>query len=152
MNKKEALSKVQSICARQEQCRKDILLKLSKWDISESDSEQILDSLEQEGFINHLRYSKSFTVDKFKFDRWGRIKIRWMLRQKGIPEDTIEIALSQIDEDEYENLLRSELQKKTKTLKSKSGAEKKAKLIQFATQRGFEYEIIYKVTNKLLEE
>jgi regulatory protein len=152
MNKKEALSKVRSICARQEQCRKDILLKLSKWDISESDSEQILDSLEQEGFIDHLRYSKSFTVDKFKFDRWGRIKIRWMLKQKGISEDAIEIALSQIGEDEYENLLRSELQKKIKTLKSKSEVEKKAKLIQFATQRGFEYEIIYKVVKKLSKE
>jgi len=149
MNKKEALSKARSLCARQEQCRQDILLKLSKWDIGESDAEQILEILEQEGFIDHLRYTKSFAVDKFKFNKWGRIKIRWMLRQKEIPEDLIESAISQIDEDEYESLLRAELQKKIKTLKSKSEAEKKSKLVQFATQRGFEYEIIYKVANKL---
>lgn len=152
MNKKEALSKVRSQCARQEQCRQDVLSKLSKWDISESDSEQILITLEKEGFIDHLRYAKSFTVDKLKFNRWGRIKIRWMLRQKGIPEEIIEMVLSQIDEEEYESLLKVEMQKKIKTLKSKREAEKKAKLIQFATQRGFEYEIIYKVANKLLNE
>ena len=81
MDKKEALSKVRSLCARQEQCRQDILLKLFKWEISVSDSEQILETLEQEGFIDHLRYARSFTVDKFKFNKWGRIKIRWMLRQ-----------------------------------------------------------------------
>jgi len=152
MNKKEALSKALSLCARQEQCRKDLLLKLSKWDVSQSDSEQILLTLEQEGFIDHLRYAKSFTTDKFKFNRWGRIKIRWMLRQKEIPEDIIENALSQIDEEDYENMLMIELQKKIKTLRSESEAEKKSKLIQFATQRGFEYETIYKMTDKLTKE
>lgn len=152
MNKKEALSKARSLCARQEQCRKDILLKLSRWDISGSDAEQILSTLEQEGFIDHLRYAKSFTIDKVKFNRWGKIKIRWMMRQKEIPEDIIEIAITQIDEDDYENLLRNELEKKIKTFRSKSEAEKKAKLIQFATQRGFEYEIIYKVVKKLSKE
>jgi len=149
MDKKEALSKVRSLCARQEQCRQDILLKLFKWEISVSDSEQILETLEQEGFIDHLRYARSFTVDKFKFNKWGRIKIRWMLRQKEIPEEIIEIAVSQIDEDEYESLLRAELQKKIKSLRSQREPEQKAKLIKFATQRGFEYEIIYKVINKL---
>jgi regulatory protein len=149
MNKKEALSKVRSLCARQEQCRQDILLKLSKWDISESDSEQIMHILEQEGFIDHLRYARSFTVDKFKFNKWGRIKIRWMLRQKEIPEDIIEMAVSQMNEDEYESLLRDELQKKVKSLHSQRESDQKAKLIKFATQRGFEYEIIYKVIKKL---
>jgi regulatory protein len=72
-----------------------------------------------------------------------------MLRQKEIPEEIIEIAVSQIDEDEYESLLRAELQKKIKSLRSQREPEQKAKLIKFATQRGFEYEIIYKVINKL---
>lgn len=149
MNKKEALSKVQSICSRQEQCRQDISLKLSKLDIGESDANQILDILEQEGFIDHGRYARSFVMDKFKLNKWGRIKIRWMLRQKGISEDIIEMAIAQMDEDEYESLIKAELQKKYRSLKSHNESEKKAKLIQFASQRGFEYEIIYKVIHKL---
>lgn len=150
MDKKDALLKTRDICSRQEQCRQDIFFKLSKWDVSESDSEQILDILEHEGFIDHSRYAGSFVSDKFKFNRWGRIKIRWMLRQKGIPEDIIERALLLIDEDEYISLLNSELRKKLKSLKSKDKRDQKGKLIQFATQRGFEYEIIYKVINKLI--
>lgn len=150
MNKKEALSKIRSICSRQEQCRQDILFRLSKWDVSEPDSEQILETLEQEGFIDNLRYAGSFANDKFKFNRWGKIKIRWMMRQKQIPEDIIEKAISLIDEDEYLSILTSELRKKMKSLKSQDKYNQKEKLIQFATQRGFEYEIIYKVINKLI--
>ncbi len=85
MNKKEALTKSRSVCSRQEQCHQDILNKLSNWDVSKSDSEQILEILEQEGFIDHSRYATSFANDKLKFNGWGKIKIRWMLRQK---EDT----------------------------------------------------------------
>jgi regulatory protein len=149
MDKKKALTKARDICSRQEQCKQDILFKLSKWDVSESDSEQILRILEQEGFIDHIRYATSFISDKLRFNKWGKIKIRWMLRQKEIPEDIIERAISTIDEDEYINLLTAELRKKMKSLTPRDKRDLKGKLLQFASQRGFEYEIIYKVMNKL---
>jgi len=149
MNKREALIKIRSICSRQEQCRQDILIKLSKWDLSESDSEKIVQILEKEGFVDHTRYASSFANDKLKFNKWGKIKIRWMLRQKAIPEDIIENALSLIDDDEYFNTLASELRKKITTLKSENEYDKKGKLVQFATQRGFEYEIISKVIARI---
>lgn len=149
MDNKEALIKIRSICSRQEQCRQDILVKLSKWDMSESDSEKIIVILEKEGFVDHNRYASSFANDKLKFNKWGKVKIRWMLRQKDIPEDIIENALSLIDDDLYFNTLSAELKKKIKSLKSENEYDKKGKLVQFATQRGFEYEIISKVINKI---
>jgi len=150
MNKKEALIKSQAICSRHEQCRQDILFKLSNWDVSETDSEQILEILEQEGFIDHSRYATSFANDKLKFNRWGKIKIRWMLRQKEIPEEIIDSTLSLIDENEYTATLTAELRKKMKSLKSQDIRAQKGKLMQFAIQRGFEYEIFYKVIDKIL--
>jgi len=150
MNKKEALIKSQAICSRHEQCRQDILFKLSNWNVSETDSEQILEILEQEGFIDHSRYATSFANDKLKFNRWGKIKIRWMLRQKEIPEEIIDSTLSLIDENEYTATLTAELRKKMKSLKSQDIRAQKGKLMQFAIQRGFEYEIFYKVIDKIL--
>lgn len=150
MDKKEALSRIRSICSRQEQCRQDIFVRLSKWDVSESDSEQIAEILEKEGFVDHTRYASSFANDKLKFNKWGKVKIRWMLRQKEISEDIIENALSLLDYDEYIDTLSSELKKKIKSLKAKNEYDRKGKLVQFATQRGFEYEIISKVINKIL--
>ena len=150
MDRKEALAKIRSICGRQEQCRQDILGKLSKWDVSEADSEWILEILEKEGFVDHTRYARSFANDKLKFNKWGKVKIRWMLRQKEISEDIIENAFTLFDEDEYINILSGELKKKVKSLKSQNEYVKKAKLIQFATRRGFEHDIILKVINKIL--
>jgi regulatory protein len=149
MDKKEALIKIRSICSRQEQCRQDILVKLSKWEVDESDSEKIAEILEKEGFVDHTRYASSFANDKLKFNKWGKVKIRWMLRQKEISEDIIERALSFIDDEEYLNALTNELKKKIKSLKSGNPYDRKGKLIQFATQRGFEYEIISKVIDKI---
>ncbi len=149
MNKKDALIKVRAICSHQEQCRQDILAKLSKWEVSEPDSEKIMQILEKEGFVDHNRYASSFANDKLKFNKWGRVKIRWMLRQKDISEDTIENALSLFNDDEYINILSAELRKKIKSLKPENEYDRKGKLVQFATQRGFEYEIILKVINKI---
>ena len=150
MDKKEALAKIRSICGRQEQCRKDILIRFSKWDISETDSERLLEILEKEGFIDQTRYARSFANDKLKFNKWGKIKIRWMLRQKEISDEIIDKVLMLVSEDEYINILSGELKKKVKSLKSQNEYVKKAKLIQFATQKGFESDIISKVLNKIL--
>jgi len=150
MDYREALSRSQSVCSRQEQCVQDMYIKLDRWGVNDSDIEKIIKQLEKEGFINELRYAASFARDKFKFNKWGRIKISWMLRQKKITEDIIEQALSEIDNEQYENLLVSELVKKMKNLKSRDKYEKKKKLIQFASQRGFESEIIYKTIDNLL--
>ncbi len=149
MDSKEALIRAQSVCSRQEQCIQDMYIKLDKWGVTESDFDKIIKQLEKEGFIDELRYAVSYARDKFKFNKWGRIKIAWMLRQKNIAEDIIEQALAQIDNEEYENLLISELGKKMKNLKSKDQYDKKKKLIQFASQRGFENDTVYKIVNNL---
>jgi regulatory protein len=151
MEPKEALTRAQSICSRQEQCRQDIFSRLEKWGISEPDVIKIVQKLEKDGFINEERYALSFARDKVKFNKWGKIKISWMLRQKNIPDEVIDQALGQIDNDEYETLLESELVKKMRTLKSDNQYNKKRKLIRFAIQRGFENETVYKVINNLLQ-
>ncbi|KPK87633.1 MAG: hypothetical protein AMS27_01875 [Bacteroides sp. SM23_62_1] len=151
MNPKEALTLAQSICSRQEQCRQDILSRLEKWGVNESAAEKIVKQLEKDNFIDETRYASSYVRDKIKFNKWGKIKICWMLRQKNIPDDIIEQALELIDMDGYESLLESELIKKNRTLKADDQNTKKRKLIQFASQRGFENEIVYKIINNLLQ-
>ncbi len=151
MDSKEALTRAQSVCSRQEQCIQDMYIKLDKWGVAESDVDKIIKQLEKEGFIDESRYAVSYAGDKFKFNKWGRIKIAWMLRQKNITEDIIGQALAQIDDEEYEDLLISELGKKMKNLKSRNKYDKKKKLIQFASQRGFESDIVYKIVNNLLQ-
>jgi len=102
MDPKEAITRAQSICSRQEQCRQDIFTKLGKWGLDEPNALKIIKQLEKDKFIDEMRYAISFAQDKMKFNKWGRIKISWMLRQKNIPDDIIDQAVDQINKDEYE--------------------------------------------------
>ena len=151
MNPKEALARAQTICSQQEQCRQDIITRLGKWGIDEPVSLKIIKQLEKDKFIDEMRYAISYARDKIKFNKWGRIKICWMLQQKNIPDGIIDQALDQIDNNEYELLLESELIKKKRSLKSDDQYNKKRKLIQFAIQRGFENETVYKIVNNLFQ-
>jgi len=149
MDAKTALKLAQNICARKEQCRLDLRLKLKNLNLTGPEIEDVLDSLQKEGFIDENRYAETYCREKFRLNRWGKIKLRYMLKQKQIPEKIIVEAMSLIDEDEYKEVLLNELIKKATFFHGISQVNKKKKLLQFAQQRGFEYETIMAAINDM---
>lgn len=147
---KEALSKVQFICSRQEKCCSDIRKKLQNWNIEKQDRDEIIDSLIDDKFIDEQRYTNFYVRDKFRFNRWGRIKISYHLKQKQIPERIINEALDQIKEDDYKDSLSDLLTAKLKSLKDDDPYQLKSKLFRFAQSRGFESQISLQFIDKLL--
>jgi regulatory protein len=88
-NRDAALAAMQDLCSKSEKCRKDILDKLIPMNFEESDCEWILNRLTEENFIDEKRYASFFVRDKFKFNHWGKIKIRHALYLKKIPSQII---------------------------------------------------------------
>jgi regulatory protein len=144
-----ALSRARNICARQEQCKQDIREKLHRWGLPEEEVQVVISKLEEEGFIDEQRYAGMFIREKFRLNKWGRIKLRYMLKQKHIPETIIETSLGEIKEEEYIGLLAEELQKKMRTIKIHDKAVVHNQLVRFALQRGFEYEDIREALKRL---
>ena len=151
MTEKEALNQAMKLCSKKEYASGDMLNKLLEWELSEEKAQKALSVLIKEKFIDDVRYTRAFVNDKLKFSKWGKVKITFMLRQKGISESILTEALDNIEPEAYESLLYSELVKKAKTLKYGSDYEHKGKLIQFAAGRGFEYDIAAKVAEKILK-
>ena len=145
-----ALAQAKNICARQEQCKQDIREKLGQWGLTGEETAQIISKLEKEGFIDEQRYAGMFSREKFRLNKWGRIKLRYMLKQKHIPANVIENVLDEINDEEYRGLLLEELQKKNKTLRQRDQKTARNQLVRFAMQRGFEYEIIQKVLKRVI--
>lgn len=143
----EALHKVAAICSSREQCSWDISNKLIQWNIQEKDRETIIERLIEEKFLDDNRFCRGYVNDKFRFNKWGRIKIRYQLRQKQIKDDLIEKALAQIDESSYLSTLTNLLSEKRKQLKGETDFNKNGKLFRFAVSRGFEPEYILKIIN-----
>ena len=150
MEYQEALKYAMDLCSRQERCRSEIEEKLSSRKIPVTEIEKILSSLEKENFINESRYAGSYTRDKLRFNHWGKIKIRHMLRGKKIPGLIIDEALGAIDPDDYAGILKEELLKKRNTLRPGSPLNLKGRLFRFAQQRGFETGLIYSVLEEIL--
>ena len=145
-----ALTRAANLCARAEHCRFEIAAKLRQWGTDVQDAGRILDWLEDGGFINEERFAQSFTHDKYRFDGWGRTKIRYTLRRYGIGDAAVEAAFREIDEDEYVGILRTLLETKSRHSAETDPYKKKASLFRYAMSRGYEPQLISKIVSGLV--
>lgn len=129
-------------CSSAERCKSEVIERLKKETNSLDEIEEIVAILEEEGYINELRYAISYVRDKFRFNKWGKIKISYMLQCKKIPSSIITEALAEIDDDTYLETLTALVLSKSKSIKSTNPSDKKAKIYRFAASRGFESESI----------
>jgi regulatory protein len=145
-----ALNKARHLCAKSEKCADDLHKKNATWKLPSSAMEQIIQRLKEEKFLDHKRYALAYANDKLKFNHWGRKKIQFALKQKGIEEEYIKAALDQINEKTYQQILEVEGEKKLEKLKNKDKNVLKQKLIQYLVQKGFEYGKVFDfVENRL---
>ncbi len=151
MDKKEALSRAAAYCSRQERCVDDVVRKLQSWDVDQDEFGAIIERLIAEKFIDKERYTAFYVRDKFKFNGWGKVKIRWNLKQKKITGAVVESALSSIDDQVYAEKLQRLLETKLKQTKERDRYKIKAALIRLAQSRGFEADTVFPVVEKLIQ-
>ena len=144
-----AYLRLATLCARCEQAEGDLRKKLRDWGIASSDADAIIDRLKQERYLDNERYARAYCRDKLRFNGWGRIKIAFMLKGKGIEQEFIDAALAQIDEEQYVNILNEALEAKARSLKDKEPQQARASLLRFAASRGFESNLIFPAVSRL---
>jgi len=145
----ELLHKAASYCSISEHCVSEVEDKLTAWGVSPEDKNKIIKRLISENFINEKRFCIYFVKDKFRFNKWGKIKISYAMKQKGLSNEQINNALSTIDDGEYEELLASILKTKLVGLKYEYEYEKQGKLFRFAQSRGFESNVIDRILRSI---
>jgi regulatory protein len=138
-----ALKKAMGLCAGREHCYSDIRQKLAAWEVKSDDAERILKQLTDGKFIDEERYATAFAKDKFRYNKWGKVKIASALRMKKIADEKISIGLNSIDESEYLDALRSIIEKQKRTVKAKNQYDLKGKLLRHCLSKGFESQLVY---------
>lgn len=136
-------------CSQQEKCKADLRQKLFRWEITSEGAEKILQQLEADNFINEERFARAFAKDKIRLNKWGKYKVRYQLKMKEIPEAYITNALSEIDEEEYLDLIRKEILEKNRKTKAATDWERKGKIMQFAQSRGYEADIVMGILDEI---
>jgi regulatory protein len=142
---KEALRRAAALCSNHEQCTGTIREKLRTWGVDTEEAHKVIQKLQEEKFLDDHRYAKFYVRDKYKLNRWGKIKITAMLRQKQIDNSIIEDALSEIDPNEYEEICENLIKTKSATLNESNHFVRKGKLFRFAASRGFESDLIHRI-------
>ncbi len=145
MTEKEAFVRLSAKCAVTEYCRADMRRMMARWDMPDDARERVLARLQKEGFVDERRYAGAFTRDKFRYNKWGVVKIALQLRMKGIAPDIIDEAVKEVDDDTALATLRKIIEAKRTTVKGKSDYEVNCKLLRFALSRGFSIDNINKV-------
>lgn len=142
------LDYLRRLCSAREYCARDIYDKALKRLEIPSEAQKAVEALQEEGYQSDSRYASAFARDKAAISGWGRIKIAYHLKAKGIDPDTINAALQEIDEDKADEKLRKSIEAKYKLLKD--DPQVKIKLLKFALSRGYTYDQVGKIVDRIV--
>jgi regulatory protein len=142
LTKEQALQKLKHFCAYQERCHTEVKEKLYNLGVWKKDHDEIIATLIEQNYLNEERFAIAFAGGKFRIKQWGRVKIKYELKQKLVSEYSIKKALKQIDEEEYQKVLEKLAKEKYAELKNEQYLIRKKKTIDYLLQKGFEGELI----------
>jgi regulatory protein len=147
LTKEEAIQKLKHYCTYQERSQNEVKSKLYELGIRKADHDEIISALIENDYLNEERFARQFVGGKFRMKDWGRKKIYYGLREKGVSEYLIKIAMKEIDEDEYQKVLEELAEKKWESLKGEDYMSRKRKTMDFLLQRGFESQLVTPLVN-----
>jgi regulatory protein len=143
--------KARALCASREYCISDIKSRLETWGVHDSDSQdKIIETLIKEKFLDEQRYASAFARDRLRYNKWGKIKIEWNLKMKGVAGDCINDAIAGIDEGEYNEIADRLIQSLVKSKKAENRQLLKAKILKSMQAKGFEYSVTGAIVRKYL--
>ncbi|WP_112377685.1 regulatory protein RecX [Flagellimonas maritima] len=146
----EAKRKLESYCAYQERCHKDVQEKLRAMRMIPEAVDQIMTHLIQENYLNEERFAKSFARGKFNIKKWGRNRIINELKFRQISRYNINSALSEINEQDYHTTLDELAKKRLAQISESNILKRRKKLADYLLYRGWESNLVYEKLRELI--
>ena len=147
-DEKVILEKMRSYCMYQDRCVQEVKKKLTRLQVITKTKSKIIDHLIEDDYLNELRFAKSFIQGKLRIKKWGRIKLNYELRIRGIRKFIIDEEINKISKEDYYDYFNEFSNNKIKTLKG-SKEQKKRSFINYFTYRGWENNLIYEKLNEI---
>ncbi|MFI8377587.1 regulatory protein RecX [Leeuwenhoekiella sp. NPDC079379] len=147
----EAKRKLESFCAYQDRCHKEVREKLYKMRMIPEAIDEIIYHLLQHKFLDEERFARSFARGKFRHKKWGKNRIKQELKQREIGDYIIRKAFTEIPESEYLETFDLLADKRFDQLNSeKDKYKKRKKLADYLFYRGWPGDWIYEKTTELI--
>ena len=145
LTEKEIIKKLATACVKREYCTQDMQKKMRLWGVDADTQASVLAYLTKNKYVDNARYARAFVNDKARYNKWGRKKIDYSLRLKGIDYALYADLLDEIEDDDYRETL-------LQVLKDTDEYKVRNKLIRFALGRGFTMDQTLKALKEMGQE
>ena len=147
-DEKLILEKMRLYCMYQERCIQEVKKKLTRLQVVPKSKSKIINHLIDDDYLNEVRFTKSFIQGKLRIKKWGRIKLNYELKIRGIKKFIIDKEINKISKEDYYQYFNEFSNNKIKTLKG-SKEQKKRSFINYFIYRGWENNLIYEKLNEI---
>ncbi len=145
----KAKNKALNILSKADQSEKKIKEKLSS-EYEEDTIDKVIEFLKKNNFINDDILAQKIVNTNINLNRCGKNRIKQNLYVKGIDKNSISEAINEIDDDvEFDNAMYL-AKKRYDRIKNEDKRKIYQKISQHLAYKGFNYDIIKRVLNKLL--
>ena len=141
--------RIRHYCTVIDRCQYQVITKLKSYGVSDTLSDEILIELIQNKYLDEERFARSFCSGKFKIKRWGRKKISFELSKLKVPKSCVLLGMSEIDDADYEDVIRHLANKKMAMLKDKNTFIRKKKVVDYLIRKGYESDLVWSFVHKL---
>jgi regulatory protein len=146
---KSFLLKAAQFCVYQERTQQEVRDKLYSWGATTDEVEEVIAYLISENYLNESRFARQFAGGKFRVKKWGRRKIRYELKGRGLSERCIEEGMAEIPDDDYRDVILELLEKQREKLKSETNPlVRQKKMVGHLVNKGFEPDIVLDLIKK----
>ena len=144
---KSALNKIINYCNYRDRSTKEIKTKLLDLNYSIEIIDSAISQAIELRIVDNFRFSKSFSRGKNQKNRWGKIKIAYELKNKGLNNKEITFGLESIEEKTYYKVLMKSIE----VYKRKSKNFEKNKLIKHLINKGYETSLVFNTIKTTLK-
>ena len=145
----EILQKLARYCAYQERCVQELEQKMKTFEVQPSEYSEYLAWLRENNYLNEARFVEIFVRSKFNQKSWGRTKINYELRKRGISATLLASAWDGINDQDYIEKARALLKKKKDEIKSGTSPQRYQKCYNFGLSKGYESALVRELLKPL---
>jgi regulatory protein len=127
----------------------EVIRNLKDKSLTEPVIEAALERLRAVGYVDDDAFARFWVENRTTFKPLGQAALRYELRQKGVPDATIEDVLNGLDVHEA---ARKAAQERIRRLRGVDQRTFRAKIGSFLQRRGFSFDVTQAVISQLIEE
>lgn len=149
----EVKSYFMKLLGRRDHARKELFTKAIRKDYPKEVINNVLDELQDKGYLNEAGFAEKFAADKSRLNKWGPAKIKAHLYKKGIDKSVAEKSIDKAfaDKDLKQTFLNLVLKRKRRFLREEDPYKRKKKVFDHLARKGYRPSSIYEYLDELMK-